>query len=396
MKHEIRPMENQLLIFKGGTAFNSLIEEIKDHIPRTSYILPISDDGGSSSEIVRVFGGPGIGDIRSTLTRLATVSCEESRAVKTLLEYRLSPENGMEPRDEWHYLLEEKHNLWDNISKKYRALIRGFLSRFEIERLHRISAGFDLHNGSIGNFFFTGARMTFGMLETAIFIFSGVSRIPKETLVVPVIDSNDQLTIGAELESGKRIIGQSNISHPGKVLYVNKCCQEALESPICRLFYINKFGHAILPEVNPTMICEIHRSDTIVYGIGSLWTSIIPSLVLRGVGESIAKKPGSKIVMLNSFNDRESEGMTAKKYLEAIVNALNRYGELHHPWDAYITHLYVLKDTAIHVEWDEIASKGIEISVIGPGERKIPYRGKMHSSFSGQNFLASLNDHIKA
>ena len=30
-----------------------------------SSIIPISDNGGSSSELIRVFGGPGIGDIRS-------------------------------------------------------------------------------------------------------------------------------------------------------------------------------------------------------------------------------------------------------------------------------------------------------------------------------------------
>jgi len=30
-------------------------------------VIPISDNGGSSSELIRVFGGPGIGDVRSEL-----------------------------------------------------------------------------------------------------------------------------------------------------------------------------------------------------------------------------------------------------------------------------------------------------------------------------------------
>jgi hypothetical protein len=30
-----------------------------------SSIIPISDNGGSSSELIRFFGGPGIGDVRS-------------------------------------------------------------------------------------------------------------------------------------------------------------------------------------------------------------------------------------------------------------------------------------------------------------------------------------------
>ncbi len=34
---------------------------------RDGSIIPISDNGGSSSELIRVFGGPGIGDVRSEL-----------------------------------------------------------------------------------------------------------------------------------------------------------------------------------------------------------------------------------------------------------------------------------------------------------------------------------------
>jgi hypothetical protein len=40
-------------------------------------MLPVSDDGGSTSEIVKVVGGPGIGDIRSRLVRLAETKSVE-------------------------------------------------------------------------------------------------------------------------------------------------------------------------------------------------------------------------------------------------------------------------------------------------------------------------------
>ena len=38
---------------------------------RVTHILPVSDDGGSTAEIVRVLGGPAVGDIRSRCLRLA-------------------------------------------------------------------------------------------------------------------------------------------------------------------------------------------------------------------------------------------------------------------------------------------------------------------------------------
>lgn len=58
-----------LVVFSGGSAANNLVDvfnsvrETKD-CP-LSYIIPISDNGGSSSELIRIFGGPGIGDVRS-------------------------------------------------------------------------------------------------------------------------------------------------------------------------------------------------------------------------------------------------------------------------------------------------------------------------------------------
>ena len=46
---------------------------------RVTYVLPVSDDGGSTAEIVRVLGGPAVGDIRSRCLRLADDSDEEVR-----------------------------------------------------------------------------------------------------------------------------------------------------------------------------------------------------------------------------------------------------------------------------------------------------------------------------
>ena len=58
-------------MFSGGTATNHLVDVFNEIATKRqdslSYIIPISDNGGSSSELIRVFGGPGIGDVRSML-----------------------------------------------------------------------------------------------------------------------------------------------------------------------------------------------------------------------------------------------------------------------------------------------------------------------------------------
>ena len=44
-----------------------------------AHVLPVSDDGGSTAEVVRVLGGPAVGDIRSRCLRLADDSNAEVR-----------------------------------------------------------------------------------------------------------------------------------------------------------------------------------------------------------------------------------------------------------------------------------------------------------------------------
>ena len=63
------PMKRKIVVFSGGSAANSLVDVFDEVIEKNNctltYIIPISDNGGSSSELIRVFGGPGIGDVRS-------------------------------------------------------------------------------------------------------------------------------------------------------------------------------------------------------------------------------------------------------------------------------------------------------------------------------------------
>src|SRR6266702_737820 len=51
------------LVISGGTGCNAICAAFAC----ASYVLPVSDDGGSSSEIIRVLGGPSIGIVPSSL-----------------------------------------------------------------------------------------------------------------------------------------------------------------------------------------------------------------------------------------------------------------------------------------------------------------------------------------
>lgn len=52
-----------IVVFSGGSAANNLVDVFgavrENRKCPLSYVIPISDNGGSSSELIRVFGGPG-------------------------------------------------------------------------------------------------------------------------------------------------------------------------------------------------------------------------------------------------------------------------------------------------------------------------------------------------
>lgn len=71
-----------------------------------------------------------------------------------------------------------------------------------------------ISSSGAGNFFFAGARTFFNSLEAAIFLFSRVARIPEGSSVMPVISTEERITLGAVLSNGLVIRGQNQISHP--------------------------------------------------------------------------------------------------------------------------------------------------------------------------------------
>ncbi|ONM41242.1 maternal effect embryo arrest 18 [Zea mays] len=135
-----------LLVFSGGTAFNGVVEELKKVTTRVAHVLPVSDDGGSTAEIVRVLGGPAVGDIRSRCLRLSDESTAEALSVRKLLGHRL-PIDPSEAKLEWYQIVEGDHTLWEGVSRPYRETIRAFLVYFHSEILRRSAEMFCFTNG---------------------------------------------------------------------------------------------------------------------------------------------------------------------------------------------------------------------------------------------------------
>ncbi|KAH7926200.1 UPF0052-domain-containing protein [Leucogyrophana mollusca] len=402
------------LVISGGSGGNSICTAFAN----ACYVLPVSDDGGSSSEIIRVLGGPSIGDIRSRLVRLIPAAPPGSPldAVRALLSYRLPAHvSERDARAEWRDIIEGQSQLWSGIPNDRKEMIRGFLVYFENEVLKRAHKNFSFLNGSIGNYFLAGAQGFFRSLPSAIFLFSSITN--SQANIVPVIVTNHTVTIAAELENGAKLVGQCEISHPvssppsfddiesdadplspvdgmGELIPRRQNVMfsqqeknegfESLHSRISRLYYINGYGHEIHPAPNPEFIKNLSSSDVLVYSCGSLWTSIIPCLALRGVASAIARSSPlrAKVLLLNSKNDRETEGYSAVDYIRAITTALNShyqrppYGlgnaNTTYPVSAFITHLAYVRGTSVKVDMKAITTLGVKCIAVDSGGGPAP------------------------
>ncbi|KAL7416701.1 hypothetical protein BDY24DRAFT_412195 [Mrakia frigida] len=202
----------------GGTGGNAICSTFSPMT--TTFILPISDDGGSSSEILRCLGGPSIGDIRSRLIRLApsptSPSCPPALAAVTrLLSHRFPWDvDEKEAKDLWREVVEGTSELWDGIDGDKREVLHRFFVFFESELLQRAHKGFSFRNCSLGNVFLSSTQRFFLSLPAAIFLFSSITQTQGRSTVIPAILTNHTATIAAELANSQTILGQCNISHP--------------------------------------------------------------------------------------------------------------------------------------------------------------------------------------
>lgn len=220
---------------------------------------------------------------------------------------------------------------------------------------------------------------------------SSICGVPATISVLPVLNTNFACHIAAGLTDGTVITGQNNISHPSEptravpeppsdraskseteehdkvedanlpgtlptlrkpAIAFSKVDEEELPCRIERLWYINPYGQEIRIPANPRVIEALNDASCIIYSIGSLFTSIVPALVLRDVGAAVASPLiRTKILILNGTIDREtgpsSAPYTALDFVAAIANACAESQGLPRPSEAeyldYVTNVIYLE-----------------------------------------------------
>ncbi|CAI8498782.1 unnamed protein product [Pichia kudriavzevii] len=304
----------KVVVISGGSATNHLVEAFQEH--EVTYILPVSDNGGSSGELSRVFGQCPIGDIRSRLVRLM-----RNGSVRRLMEMRLSRKEEV-AQLQWRELLSGEECMWSGVCLPIREEISGVLKRAN-GKIRGTDYRFSM--ASVGNLCILGApKVSEGLL-----LLRRWGDVPPNVHVEGVLDVDKcqgGYELGALLADGTHIYGQSQISHPssnGEELHFDKhvSSQQWLTSPIKDVYYMGLKD--IRPYVNNKVVESVRECHVLVVSVGSLWTSLVPVLkVLRLHRQDYLCKSVLILVNARLDADRETHSLTGEEYVHIIEEEL--------------------------------------------------------------------------
>lgn len=167
---------------------------------------------------------------------------------------------------------------------------------------YRFKEGDGIKGHSFGNLFITAMTQVTGSFKDAVKESSIVLAIRGKVLP----SSLDKMRLKAEYSDGTTKEGEDKIPRE--------------EKAIRRIYLIPQDA-----KPNPEVIEAIREAEIIVFGPGSLFTSIIPNLLIEQVREEIVKRDVMKLYLCNVMTQHgETDGFTAFDHLERIISHTTR------------------------------------------------------------------------
>lgn len=162
----------------------------------------------------------------------------------------------------------------------------------------------NLGGHSFGNLLLSALEKVTGSFESAVEEASRILYIKGKVLPVTtnIVHLNMVLNSGALLEGEQNIYLSQDIDQGYQKIYLTPD-----------------------PKVNPLVVESIYQSDLIVISPGGFYTSIIPALLVEGVGEAICKSSAKKVFIVNLMNRKgQTTNFSVSDYLREVVKYLGK------------------------------------------------------------------------
>jgi len=247
----------------GGTGLSALLQGLKKYARPTG-----GEDGRVAAPVIEV-------------TAVVTVTDDGGSSGRLRREFEVLPPGDI-------------RSCMVALSEDETLLARLFQYRFQ--------SGAGLKGHSFGNLFLTALTRVTGDFHEAVKVSSEVLRIVGA--IYPATAKN--IVLEAVLENGRRVTGETKISKSRS-----------------RISRIHLRPARCLPL--PDTLEAIAKADLITFGPGSLFTSVIPNLLVQGMPEAIRKSDAIKAYFVNlMWQPGETMNFRASDHIRAIYNHAGR------------------------------------------------------------------------
>ncbi len=269
------------------TIIQSVNPDVKPKIVNTYIKKQILANGPN---IVAIGGGTGLStllrglkEVSSNITAIVTVTDDGGSTGRIVKETSLIPPGDI-------------RNCLVSLADDEKVMTSLFQHRF------KISSG-SLSGHSVGNLLLLGlAEQYNGDFQKALDIASEVLSIRGRVLP----STFSKISLNAVLENGTTVYGESNIA--------------STNTPIDRVFLSTDN-----PPAHEDAISAINNADLICLGPGSVFTSVIPSLLISEIREAIENSDAYKIYICNVMTQPgESTDFAASHHVKAIEKHINK------------------------------------------------------------------------
>jgi uncharacterized cofD-like protein len=167
---------------------------------------------------------------------------------------------------------------------------------------YRFKGDSALAGHSLGNLFLAAIAETEGGMEEGLKAASQILKIRGH--VIPSTLSNIQ--IRADMADGTSVLGESEITNAGK--------------KIVRLHMVPADAPATKSAVQ-----AIRDADVLIFGPGSLYTSVLPNLLVPGIREAVLASKAFKIYICNVMTQPgETDGYGAYDHVKALIDHVGK------------------------------------------------------------------------
>jgi len=165
---------------------------------------------------------------------------------------------------------------------------------------YRFDGGASALDGhTVGNLFLTAMTQITGDFERAVRETGRVLAI--RGLVLP--STAEPVALKAELVDGTVVAGETAITRAGRAQAIH------------RVYLEPETVHAL-----PDAVDAIRKADLVVVGPGSVFTSIVPNLLVREIAEALATTKATRVYVCNVMTQPgETDGFAASDHVKAVV-----------------------------------------------------------------------------